>query len=133
MRTNLLFIFLISAFSCSAQIDTIVIKNTQLKIYHGLDEQVVSWFMFTEDEQLYTLCQLDIPESELEEWYYRFSDSQNLYRAEKLVIGEREVLKFRRANNRDQEISFEIIERRIDGLKLFVREFGDTYNFELLN
>lgn len=132
MRLFLVMIFVLLFSGLSAQTDSIVLVKDDLKIYSCQNENALNWYVITDNDVDFTLIRLDIPIGEVRDWYLRKEDSQNFYRSTVFYKENQKFLLFKRGNNLDDQILFEIINNSHEKLTLYMRAYQETYYFHLL-
>jgi hypothetical protein len=82
MIRKLLFLFLLAQITgFSQEKETVVIQKSNYKIYRGVLAETKSWYLLTDAEGDFYLANLDRPNETVYEWFVRFKDSQNIYKA----------------------------------------------------
>ncbi len=82
MIRKLLFLFLMIQITVfSQEKETVVIQKSNYKLYRGVLAETKSWYLLTDAEGDYYLANLDRPNETVYEWFVRFKDSQNIYKA----------------------------------------------------
>ena len=82
MIRKLLFLFLMTQITVfSQEKETVVIQKSNYQLYRGVVAETKSWYLLTDAEGDYYLANLDRPNETVYEWFVRFKDSQNIYKA----------------------------------------------------
>ena len=82
MIRKLLFLFLLTQITgFSQEKETVVIQKSNYKLYRGVLAETKSWYLLTDAEGDFYLANLDRPNETVYEWFVRFKDSQNIYKA----------------------------------------------------
>ena len=82
MIRKLLFLFLMTQITVfSQEKETVIIQKSNYKLYRGVLAETKSWYLLTDAEGDYYLANLDRPYETIYEWFVRFKDSQNIYKA----------------------------------------------------
>ena len=88
MKSKLIVSFFLFQFTFFAQEkETIVIKKETCKLYRGVLKETKSWFLLIDTENNFYLSNINKPEDEVYDWFVRFKDSQNIYKATSLSGG----------------------------------------------
>ena len=77
----IVFLLLITASVFSQEKETVIIQKSNYKLYRGVLAETKSWYLLTDAEGDYYLANLDRPYETIYEWFVRFKDSQNIYKA----------------------------------------------------
>jgi hypothetical protein len=82
MIRKLLFLFLLTQITgFSQEKETVVIQKSNYKLYRGVLAETKSWYLLTDAEGDFYLANIDRPNETVYEWFVRFKDSQNIYKA----------------------------------------------------
>ena len=83
MNNKLLFFFLFIRLTLFAQdsTETVVIKKATHYLYRGVLAETKSWYLLIDNEGNYYLSKIEKPEDEVFDWFVRFKNSQNIYKA----------------------------------------------------
>jgi|GEM_PF-1870716 len=82
MNRILLFCSLMLQFTLySQEKETIVLKKNTSNLYRGVLAETKSWYLLVDSEFNYYLANINKPNEEVLDWFTRFKDSQNIYKA----------------------------------------------------
>ncbi len=81
IRRLLILFLLIHINSYSQEKETVTIQKSNYKLYRGVLAETKSWYLLTDTDGNYYLANLDRPNETVYEWFVRFKDSQNIYKA----------------------------------------------------
>ena len=85
MKSKLIACFLLVNISLfSQEKETVIIKKATCKLYQGVLAETKSWFLLVDTENNYYLSNINKPIDEVYDWFVRFKDSQNIYKATSL-------------------------------------------------
>lgn len=134
MKNNLLIaLFLFVAFAFFGQTDTIRIEKRTSLLFRCENENARNWYIYTTDNLEYVLATVNRSEDEVEDWFKRFSGSQNLYRSVVHYIGPAEQFFFRKQDQLDDLITFDIEDKSNARIVLTSQETGGEYVFIRIN
>ncbi|MFA7273007.1 MAG: hypothetical protein WC044_04025 [Crocinitomicaceae bacterium] len=110
------------------QADTIrIVKNERL-LFKCVTQNALSWYICIQNNES-MLADLKINPNAISEWFYKFADSQNLFKAEKLTRSTK-FLVFTKANDPESRISFEV--SYFDKQKIILRTNNEVFQFDLI-
>jgi hypothetical protein len=83
MKNKLMFFSLIFSplFLFGQEKETVVIKKATHLLYRGTLKETNSWYLLIDEGNNYFLARIDRPTEEVYDWFCRFKDSQNIYKA----------------------------------------------------
>lgn len=83
MNSKVLLLFLFMQMNLFAQdsTETVVIRKTTHNLYRGVLAETKSWYLLIDTEGNYYLATIEKPEEEIYDWFVRFKNSQNIYKA----------------------------------------------------
>ena len=130
MNNYIFFLFLSFSSIAFCQQDTIRIYKNDKKIYKCTAENALSWYLyFYENECI--LADLKINPNEAKDWFIRFSNSQNLYRAFCLQ-GTTDFINFKKINDPSDTLVFKILEFTESNVKLEMSVTKEVFEFRAL-
>lgn len=134
MKTRLIFfLFVTLSFLSFSQTDTVRIQKIDYAIFHCTDVIASDWYLIRENNDEYILINVELPESEIDEWYQKFKNSQNFYRATLHVNTGVNILNFKKLDQLDDQIRFELISSISNYLELMPFNSKEVYGFQLIN
>ena len=134
MNKGFLFLMLLGLSSFGfAQTDTVRIEAVKSKIYRCTNEDAKNWVIYTEDGSLFYLVNLTLPDSELHDWFKKFKNSQNIYRAQKTIFNQHKVFFFRKLDQLDDQIKFIVVSEKENEMTLSSEEIDQTFFFRLID
>lgn len=118
----------ITSFSFGQVADTIRLQKIEHSIYRCSNTNARYWYIL-QDENTYYLVNLTINESEIEEWFSRFLNSQNLYSSKINLRNGQEFFEFRKQNNPEERLHFNVLRRNNKEILTFSTDTGEAFNF----
>jgi hypothetical protein len=136
MRFSLLFILLILTNLLFGQekdsVETIIVrKKVEFTLYRGVLKETENWYLILDSDKKYYLINVVIPANEVTDWFRRFKESQNIYKAY-LEIGAYPVLNFRKENDPGEYLTFYLNGQNDDSISLTLIETNTPYKFKIL-
>lgn len=140
MIRKLLFLFLMTQITVfSQEKETVVIQKSKYKLYRGVLAETKLWYLLTDIEGNYYLANLDRPNESVYEWFLRFKDSQNIYKAsvykgegiQGIGINTYQTLHFSKPNDTADILNFYLDKTSKSTIILTSLTDGIVYCFEL--
>lgn len=129
MKNNLLFLFLLLISSTSfSQTDTIRIRKLETVVYRCGNPTAKDWYIYKSEETFF-LANVHLPESEVQLWFERYINSQNLLQSKIILRQGKDFFQFEQPNNPESRLYFEII--RMSDLEILTQslETGEEFYF----
>ena len=140
MIRKLLFLFLMTHITVfSQEKETVVIQKSNYQLYRGVVAETKSWYLLTDTDGDYYLANLDRPNETVYEWFVRFKDSQNIYKAsvfqeqgiQGIGMNTYKTLHFSKANDTVDVLNFYLDKTSKNTIILTSLTDGIVYCFEL--
>ena len=140
MIRKLLFLFLMTQITVfSQEKETVVIQKSNYQLYRGVVAETKSWYLLTDAEGDYYLANIDRPNETVYEWFVRFKDSQNIYKAslfesegmQGIGINSYKTLHFSKPNDTADILNFYLDKTSNSTVVLTSLTDGIVYCFEL--
>ena len=114
-----------------SQTDTIRIRKMETSVFRCTNKTASSWFLYKSEAQ-YFLANVYLPENELQYWFERYMNSQNLLQSKVIKRQGKEFFQFEQPNNPETRLYFEIL--LISDLEILTRsiETGDDFYFKAI-
>lgn len=138
MKNKLLLSFLLCSSILFSQDDstkteTVVIrKEKEYMIYKGTVRETENWFIVSDKTNKYYLINVHISESEVENWFKRFGNSQNIYSGI-IQNAAYPILTFSKENEPDEELKFYYNGLNNNILSLTMVSTGVVYQFQFVH
>lgn len=140
MKRVLLIMFLTFSFGgFSQEKETITIKKETHSLYRGVLAETKSWYLFIDAENNYYLANIERPSDEIVDWFLKFKDSQNIYKANfslvnsTTIIGGNQLptLHFTKENEPTDNLNFYVEKPFKNSIILISVADNTIYNFKL--
>jgi hypothetical protein len=140
MIRKLLFLFLMIQITVfSQEKETVIIQKSNYKLYRGVLAETKSWYLLTDAEGDFYLANLDRPYETVYEWFVRFKDSQNIYKAslfqsegmQGIGMNSYKTLHFSKPNDTADILNFYLDKTSNSAIVLTSLTDGIVYFFEL--
>ncbi len=140
-KTTVFLLFLFVYFlSHSQEKETVVIKKSNFTLYQGVLMETKTWFLLVDTENKYYLAKIDRPVSEVYDWFMRFKDSQNIYKATPNLnspggyIGKNQysTLHFRKENEPGDILNFYLEKPDKETLVLISLDDSSVFSFKIV-
>ena len=140
MIRKLLFLFLMTQITVfSQEKETVVIQKSNYQLYRVVVAETKSWYLLTDAEGDYYLANLDRPNETVYEWFVRFKDSQNIYKAslfqsegmQGVGMNSYKTLHFSKPNDTADILNFYLDKTSNSAIVLTSLTDGIVYCFEL--
>jgi hypothetical protein len=123
----------------SQEKETVIIQKSNYKLYRGVLAETKSWYLLTDAEGDYYLANLDRPYETIYEWFVRFKDSQNIYKAslfqsegmQGIGMNSYKTLHFSKPNDTADILNFYLDKTSNSAIVLTSLTDGIVYFFEL--
>lgn len=113
-------------------VETIIVrKKIEFTLYRGVLKETENWYLVLDSDKKYYLINVVIPVNEVTDWFKRFKESQNIYKAF-LEIGAYPVLNFRKENDPGEYLTFYLNGQNDDSISLTLIETNTPYKFKIL-
>gem|GEM_PF-2615204 len=132
MKNKLLLLLLLPLFA-SAQpeeaVETVRISKNKSFVYRGINQEVVNWFVYIDENGIFYLVNVQLPDSEIEAWCRLRKNSQNIYKGTK-DNGVYQTLVLEKENDPGQTLRFYVQTHNSKMLQLISMDDSKPYNFE---
>lgn len=104
-------------------------KKVNFVLYQGVLKETENWFVVIDSDQTYYLLNLNMTEDEVIDWFKRFKNSQNIYKA---IIQNYTypTLSFEKENEPGERLRFYLLNNKDGELKLSQIETNTIYLFK---
>lgn len=127
MKIKLLFYFLICCVGLSFSQQTVKIRKENTQLYKGAEGEISNWYIYKSGLYFY-LCPLNISKTEVEDWFKKRMNSQNIYKGQ-ISEGQNTILSFRKENDPSDIVKF-YYKKVKNKLELISSVDGKSYTFE---
>lgn len=141
MKTKILLLFLLVNFlSYSQEKETVVIRKSIYTLYKGVLAETKNWYLLVDLEKNYYLANIDKPTEEVFDWFVRFKDSQNIYKANMSYSnsaggiggGQYQTLHFTKENEPSDILNFYVEKPYTDSIILISLADNLIFKFEIV-
>lgn len=129
-KTIIFFFLFVTSFSFG-QADTIRLQKVEHFIYRCSNPSARYWYIY-QDESTFYLVNLTINEADIEDWFKRFLNSQNLYTSKVVLRNGHEFFQFTKPNALEERLYFEVIRRNKKEILTLSVDTGEEFNFSRL-
>lgn len=130
---NKLLLLLLLPFFVAAQpeeaVETVRISKNKSFVYRGINQEVVNWFVYIDENGIFYLVNVQLPDSEIEAWCRLRKNSQNIYKGTK-DNGAYQTLVLEKENDPGQTLRFYVQTHNSKILQLISMDDSKPYNFE---
>lgn len=106
-------------------------KKVPTVLYVGMQQEVADWYLFIDEDKVWHLANLTIPQAEVQVWFEKRKDSQNILKGV-LEKGSYQTISLKRENEVNVELNFYVKFEANGHLVLTSIEDGKNYHFERL-
>lgn len=140
MKNSLVIIFFLTSFlGFTQEKETVIIKKATYNLYRGVLAETKSWYLLVDPENNFYLANIDRPNEEIFDWFIKFKDSQNIYKATLLLVNssttiggnQLPTLHFTKENEPTDILNFYIEKPFKDAIVLISIADNTIYNFQL--
>lgn len=140
MKIKLFFLFILCNLIVFAQeVESVQIQKSQYKLYKGVLKETQFWYLFEDFDGIFYLANLDPSIEDIDLWFQRFKNSQNIYRTIQLELGRSEIggslyrtLTFQKLNDPENTLSFYIEKPEKDNIVLISLKDNSIFSFVLI-
>lgn len=121
------------------EVESIKIQKSQYKLYKGVLKETQFWYLFEDFDGVFYLANLDPSIEDIDLWFKRFKNSQNIYRTIQMDTGKNEIggslyrtLTFQKLNEPENSLCFYIEKPDKEKIVLISLKDNNVFTFELI-
>jgi hypothetical protein len=123
----------------SQEVESVKIQKSQYKLYKGVLKETQFWYLFEDFDGVLYLANIDPSIENIDSWFNRFKNSQNIYRTIQIDSNRSEIggsfyrtLTFQKLNDPENSLSFYIEKPEKDNIVLISLKDNSIFSFVLI-